>query len=94
MGQTIFEKAMEVRVTGRKAHLTATKFSQNKFRPEVDIDLKECIHPEMMPPRPPSPSPPPPMLLALAGLFQQVYYNFTAESLSNPPLSPASVLRS
>lgn len=37
--------------------------------------------------------PPPPTLLALAGLFQQVYYNFTAESLSSPPLSPTSVLR-
>lgn len=47
MGQTTFEKATEVRVTGRKAHLTATKFSQNKFSLEADIDLRECIHPEM-----------------------------------------------
>lgn len=39
MGQTTFEKAMKVTVTGRKTHLTARKLSQNKFSLEVDIDL-------------------------------------------------------
>lgn len=76
MGQTVFEKATEVTVTGRKTHLTGRTLSQNKLSLEVDTNLRECMNPEM------TPHHPPPTLPASAGLFQRVCYNCTVESLS------------